>query len=223
MPPHVDEFGRIWANFSRPLAVWLSGPISKILASFGARGYYQIGLAVAAGFPRTVKARPMFRPDAGMTLALCPGVGATTLLEGLAVTAASIRIGDVMAPRPAPARFVTGTILGAAAGTMGVTVGAGAVVAGAEEKSSKSDDREARRNHDAAPMPREAEIGPIGIHLVSERRQPKIPARRPPLRVCFYSENWWSRGESNPRPPHCERGALPSELRPLPREGGGRR
>src|SRR5580698_1473311 len=31
---------------------------------------------------------------------------------------------------------------------------------------------------------------------------------------------WWSRGESNPRPPHCERGALPSELRPLPSAGG---
>ena len=32
---------------------------------------------------------------------------------------------------------------------------------------------------------------------------------------------WWSRGESNPRPPHCERGALPSELRPLNRLSGG--
>ena len=26
--------------------------------------------------------------------------------------------------------------------------------------------------------------------------------------------NWWSRGGSNSRPPHCERGALPAELRP---------
>ena len=25
---------------------------------------------------------------------------------------------------------------------------------------------------------------------------------------------WWSRGGSNSRPPHCERGALPAELRP---------
>ena len=25
---------------------------------------------------------------------------------------------------------------------------------------------------------------------------------------------WWSRGGSNSRPPHCERGALPTELRP---------
>src|ERR1700735_1546017 len=23
---------------------------------------------------------------------------------------------------------------------------------------------------------------------------------------------WWTTGESNPRPPHCERGALPTEL-----------
>src|SRR5512140_2207085 len=28
------------------------------------------------------------------------------------------------------------------------------------------------------------------------------------------SNRWWSRGGSNPRPPHCERGALPAELRP---------
>ena len=28
------------------------------------------------------------------------------------------------------------------------------------------------------------------------------------------SRCWWSRGGSNPRPPHCERGALPAELRP---------
>jgi hypothetical protein len=26
--------------------------------------------------------------------------------------------------------------------------------------------------------------------------------------------NWWSRRGSNPRPPHCERGALPAELLP---------
>lgn len=27
---------------------------------------------------------------------------------------------------------------------------------------------------------------------------------------------WWSRGDSNPRPPPCKGGALPVELRPLP-------
>src|SRR5260370_29022309 len=26
------------------------------------------------------------------------------------------------------------------------------------------------------------------------------------------SKRWWTRGDSNPRPPHCERGALPAEL-----------
>src|SRR5258707_9964769 len=25
-------------------------------------------------------------------------------------------------------------------------------------------------------------------------------------------ESWWTRGDSNPRPPRCERGALPAEL-----------
>ena len=27
-------------------------------------------------------------------------------------------------------------------------------------------------------------------------------------------DGWWSRWGSNPRPPHCERGALPTELLP---------
>src|SRR2546425_1894027 len=30
------------------------------------------------------------------------------------------------------------------------------------------------------------------------------------------SEGWWSRQESNLRPSHCERDALPTELRPQP-------
>ena len=29
---------------------------------------------------------------------------------------------------------------------------------------------------------------------------------------------WWSRGESNPRPPQCHCGALPTELRPHTKE-----
>jgi hypothetical protein len=31
---------------------------------------------------------------------------------------------------------------------------------------------------------------------------------------------WWSRRDSNPRPPRCERGALPAELLPHGREAG---
>ncbi len=30
----------------------------------------------------------------------------------------------------------------------------------------------------------------------------------------FYSDRWWSRRESNPRPPECHSGTLPTELRP---------
>src|SRR5512143_115416 len=29
---------------------------------------------------------------------------------------------------------------------------------------------------------------------------------------CRLLNNWWTRRDSNPRPPHCERGALPAEL-----------
>src|SRR5205807_5974725 len=41
----------------------------------------------------------------------------------------------------------------------------------------------------------------------------------PPLKekACLNSRlerSWWRRRGSNPRPPHCERGALPAELRP---------
>ena len=36
------------------------------------------------------------------------------------------------------------------------------------------------------------------------------------VRVC----GWWSQAGSNRRPPHCERGALPAELRPQPRAHG---
>jgi hypothetical protein len=36
----------------------------------------------------------------------------------------------------------------------------------------------------------------------------------------FLRADWWSRGGSNPRPLHCERSALPAELRPLGRGSG---
>src|SRR5262249_52252550 len=39
------------------------------------------------------------------------------------------------------------------------------------------------------------------------------------LNHCF-RRNWWSRGESNPWPRHCERRALPTELLPHIRIGG---
>src|SRR5436305_8664133 len=38
--------------------------------------------------------------------------------------------------------------------------------------------------------------------------------------VYLRAGKWWSRRDSNPRPPRCERGALPAEL--LPNGAGGR-
>ena len=35
-----------------------------------------------------------------------------------------------------------------------------------------------------------------------------------PQNASIANRGWWSRGGSNSRPPHCERGALPAELRP---------
>ena len=40
--------------------------------------------------------------------------------------------------------------------------------------------------------------------------------RKKPNREWLGFEYWWSRGESNPWPRHCERRALPTELRPQP-------
>src|SRR6266850_29611 len=41
--------------------------------------------------------------------------------------------------------------------------------------------------------------------------QPPISADRE--KTCInIEEDWWTRGDSNPRPPRCERGALPAEL-----------
>ena len=45
--------------------------------------------------------------------------------------------------------------------------------------------------------------------LNKDRKNKKITIRK----KCFETL-WWSRGESNPRPRHCERRALPTELRP---------
>ena len=51
------------------------------------------------------------------------------------------------------------------------------------------------------------------------RRRTLYPAELPGLGELRHLPRWWSRWESNPRPQHCERCALPTELRP--RQGAG--
>ena len=46
------------------------------------------------------------------------------------------------------------------------------------------------------------------LHASGARKIDLSPFKPRPLRI------WWSRGESNSRPSHCERDALPTELRP---------
>jgi hypothetical protein len=46
------------------------------------------------------------------------------------------------------------------------------------------------------------------------RRRVLYPLSYQGIEVREPLKQWWSRRESNPRPPHCERGALPTELRP---------
>src|SRR5258705_8991702 len=49
-----------------------------------------------------------------------------------------------------------------------------------------------------------------------EDEQPDRRRRRPPSAslAASWKGNWWSGRGSNPRPPRCERGALPAELPP---------
>ena len=46
------------------------------------------------------------------------------------------------------------------------------------------------------------------------RRFPPSGAGRRIRRLCGFGGPWWRRADSNRRPPRCERGALPAELRP---------
>src|SRR5260370_30062432 len=50
-------------------------------------------------------------------------------------------------------------------------------------------------------------------HLVFRASSLTVKTRAAPvLKYCKSFEMWWTRGDSNPRPPRCERGALPAEL-----------
>jgi hypothetical protein len=44
--------------------------------------------------------------------------------------------------------------------------------------------------------------------------EPATPLREKACLNSRLEKSWWRRRGSNPRPPHCERGALPAELRP---------
>ena len=56
------------------------------------------------------------------------------------------------------------------------------------------------------------------LRLGIPKRAP-VGGRRPSIPLAYPLEdvegkNWWSRGGANSRPSHCERDALPAELRP---------
>src|SRR3984893_3552305 len=44
--------------------------------------------------------------------------------------------------------------------------------------------------------------------------EPATPLKEKACLNSRLERSWWRRRGSNPRPPHCERGALPAELRP---------
>src|SRR5258706_14655485 len=77
--------------------------------------------------------------------------------------------------------------------------------------------------HEILPPRRErASVRPRGLRpapavsgeSAESVQQPRGPdSRRFPLNGCV-SSWWWRRRGSNPRPSHCERDALPAELRP---------
>src|SRR6516225_11690508 len=56
------------------------------------------------------------------------------------------------------------------------------------------------------------------LGLVSTFRKPQLATLATwsnfggSAKMCISLRLWWTRGDSNPRPPRCERGALPAEL-----------
>ncbi len=52
-----------------------------------------------------------------------------------------------------------------------------------------------------------AEIAPLNCHVIAGKKKGLALSAK----SLFL---WWSRGGSNSRPSHCERDALPTELRP---------
>jgi hypothetical protein len=57
----------------------------------------------------------------------------------------------------------------------------------------------------------------VGARVMGEHRHPGLVEQFTVLEgalsiLCWTFEFWWTRGDSNPRPPRCERGALPAEL-----------
>ena len=63
--------------------------------------------------------------------------------------------------------------------------------------------------YDVSEPGRPTHAGPAGIAKTNSPNQCRFPARRTIRRRI-----WWSRSESNRRPPACKAGALPTELRP---------
>jgi hypothetical protein len=53
----------------------------------------------------------------------------------------------------------------------------------------------------------------VGARVMGEHRHPALVEQFTVLEGALsIFEIWWTRWDSNPRPPHCERGALPAEL-----------
>jgi hypothetical protein len=75
----------------------------------------------------------------------------------------------------------------------------------------------------AKPDSRENRAGAIGTWISGARGC--LPAVSSPwesggITRCRPHQSWWSRWESNPRPLHCERSALSTELLPQNQKGG---
>src|ERR1700719_4272061 len=68
---------------------------------------------------------------------------------------------------------------------------------------------------DSCPSPRRDSKRPsfarsiLRVYPERSARPPVLPALQNRMFVEYF---WWTRGDSNPRPPRCERGALPAEL-----------
>src|SRR5688572_23749040 len=83
----------------------------------------------------------------------------------------------------------------------------------AKSRQSKLHPRAQRNLHHRVATLR---VGPVTTNCWWEREDTLSALAGTSGICCEAKPDWWTRTESNCRPPHCERGALPTELRAHP-------
>jgi hypothetical protein len=68
------------------------------------------------------------------------------------------------------------------------------------------------RRRELQPACARAGIKPIDWHTLRHTHATLLHDQGTPLKIDSIGKDWWTWGDSNPRPPACKAGALPTEL-----------